>query len=87
MSDKATGGFLAFIVAAPVVLICCGGKAALIGTALFGTAGYLTGVNLLTTALVATVGGVVVLATRSFMRARKHKQEFERGEQSERQTS
>ena len=78
---------MAFIVAAPVVIICCGGKAALIGTALFGTAGFLTGANLLTAALVATLGSIVFLAARNFMRLRKHKQEFERDDQSERQTS
>ena len=48
MKDSSSGGLLAFIVAAPVVLICCAGKAALIGTVLFGTAGFLTGANLLT---------------------------------------
>lgn len=87
MKDSSTGGLLAFIVAAPVVVICCSGKAALIGTALFGTAGFLTGANLLTIALVATLGGIVFLATCSFMRMRRHKQEFERDDQSERQTS
>lgn len=87
MKDNTTGGLLAFIVAAPVVVICCGGKAALIGTTLFGTAGFLTGANLLTTALMATLGGIVFLATRSFIRVRRHNQEIERGDQSERQTS
>jgi hypothetical protein len=87
MKDSSTGGLLAFIVAAPVVVICCGGKAALIGVALFGTAGFMTGANLLTIALVATLGGIVFLAARSFMRVRRHNQGFKRDEQSERQTS
>jgi hypothetical protein len=87
MKDSSTGGLLAFIVAAPVVVICCGGKAALIGTALFGTAGFLTGANLLTAALVATLGGIVFLAARNFVRMRKHRREFERDDQSGRQTS
>lgn len=78
---------MAFIVAAPVVVICCAGKAALIGTVLFGTAGFLTGANLLTAALVATLGSIVFLAARNFVRMRRHKQEFERDDQSERQTS
>ena len=78
---------MAFIVAAPVVVICCAGKVALIGTLLFGTAGFLTGANLLTAALVATLGGIVFLAARNFMRMRRHKQEFEEDDQSERQTS
>lgn len=87
MKDSSSGGLLAFIAAAPVVLICCSGKAALIGTVLFGTAGFLTGANLLTAALVATLGGIVFLAARNFMRMRKHKQEFEKDDQRERQTS
>jgi hypothetical protein len=87
MKDSSTGGLLAFIVAAPLVVICCAGKAALIGTVLFGTAGYLTGANLLTAALVATLGGIVFLAGRSFVRMRRHNQEFEGDDQSERQTS
>lgn len=87
MKDSSTGGMLAFIVAAPVVVICCGGKAALIGTAIFGTAGYLTGANVLTAALVATFGGILFLAARSFMRARKQAQNMEKDGPRERQTS
>jgi hypothetical protein len=87
MKDSSTGGLLVFIVAVPVVLICCAGKAALIGTLLFRTAGFLTGTNLLTIALVATLGGYVFLAAHNFIRMRKHKQEFEKDDQSERQTS
>ncbi|WP_448329553.1 hypothetical protein [Sulfitobacter sp. M13] len=87
MKDSSTGGVLAFIVAAPVVVICCAGKAALIGTVLFGTAGFLTGANLLTAALMATFSGIVFLAARNFVRMRRHNQECERGDQSERQTS
>lgn len=70
MKDSSTGGLLAFIVAAPVVVICCAGKAALIGTLLFGTVGFLTGANLLTLALVVTIGGIVFLAARSFTQMR-----------------
>lgn len=86
MKDSSTGGLLSFIVAAPVVVIYCGGKASLIGTALFGTAGFLTGANVLTIALLATLGGIGILAARSFVRLRGHNQEFERDGQSERQT-
>ena len=87
MKDSSTGGLLAFIIAAPVVVICCGGKAALIGALFFGTTGFLTGANVLATALVATLGSITFLATRSFMRTRRQKQEIERDDQSERQTS
>ena len=78
---------MAFIVAAPVVVICCAGKVALIGTMLFGTAGFLTGTNVLTIALMATLGGIAFSAVRSFVRTRRHNQEFEKDDQSERQTS
>lgn len=77
---------MAFIAAAPVVVICCAGKVALKGTVIFGTAGFLTGINLLTIALVATLGGIVFLAARSLKRLRGHNQEFESDGQSERQT-
>ena len=84
MKDSATGGLLAFIVAAPLVVICCGGKAALIGTVLFGTAGFLTGAKLLTVALVAMLGCIVFLTARNFTQAGRQNQEFEREDQSER---
>ena len=74
MKDSSSGGLLAFIVAAPVVLICCAGKAALIGTVLFGTAGFLTGANMLTIALVATLGGIAVLGQRASCHADAQRQ-------------
>lgn len=87
MKDSSTGGILAFTVAAPVIVICCAGKAALIGTVFFGTAGFLSGANMLTAALVATFGGIVFLAARSFVRTRRQNLEFEKDDRSERQTS
>ncbi|MEQ3714230.1 hypothetical protein [Lentibacter algarum] len=87
MKDGSSGGLLTFIFAAPVVLICCGGKAVLIGTALFGTAGFMTGANMLTIALVATLGGIAVLATRSVMRTSKENQDLNKDCQSEQQIS
>lgn len=87
MKDRSTGGLLAFIVAAPVIVICCGGKVILIGTALFGTAGFLTGANLLTIALAATLGGIVFVAARGFVRMRRPNQDLEKDHHSDRQTS
>lgn len=87
MKDSSSGGLLTFIFAAPVVLICCGGKAVLIGTARFGTAGFMTGANMLTIALVATLGGIAVLATRSVMRTSKENQDLNKDCQSEQQIS
>ena len=51
------------------------------------TTEFLMGANVLTAALVATLGSIVFLAARNFMRMRNRKQEFERGDQRERQTS
>ncbi len=87
MKDSSTGGLLAFIVTAPVVVICCGGKLALVGTALFGTAGFLSGANVLTASLLATLGGIAFLAARSFMRLRRQDRDFREGDRGERQTS
>lgn len=83
MKDSSTGGLLAFIVTAPVVVICCGGKVALVGTALFGTVGFLSGANVLT-ALLATLGGIAFLAARSFMRLRGQDRDFKEGDRGER---
>ncbi len=70
---------MTFIIAATVVVICRAGKAALIGTALLRTAGFLTGASLMTTALMATIGGILFLATRSFVRMRRDNKEIEGG--------
>lgn len=70
MKDSATGGFLAFIIAAPVVVICCGAKATFFGVTLFGTAGILTGINVLAVALVAMLRGITILAARTIARSR-----------------
>ena len=86
MKYSSTGGLLAFIVVAPIVVICCAGKAALIGALLFGTTGFLTGANLLTITLVATIGGIMLLATRNFMRVRRHNHQIKRNDPNERQT-
>lgn len=78
---------MALTVAAPVIVICCAGKAALIGSLFFGTVGFMTSANILTAAIVATLGGIVFLAARSFVQARRLNPEFEKGDQSGRQTS
>lgn len=79
MKDSATGGLLVFIIAAPVIVVCCGGKAALIGAAIFGTTGLLTGHDVLFAVLLATLGGIVFLTGRSFLRARKGTRKFRKG--------
>lgn len=78
---------MTFIIAATVVVIWRAGKAALIGTALLRTAGFLTGASLMTTALMATIGGILFLATRSFVWMRRDNKEIEGGNYRERQAS
>jgi hypothetical protein len=80
-NDRSTGGLLTFNVAAPVVVICCEGKAALIGTA-----GFLIGV-IFWPLPSRPRSAASFFAKCSFIRMRKHNQEFERDDQSERQTS
>ena len=87
MNGSATVGLLAFTVVAPVMVICCGGKAALIGIALFGTAGLLTGANLLVISLMATLGAIAFLTARTLRRTRRHNQDLKRDGHSERQAS
>jgi len=87
MKDSSTGGLLAFVVAAPIVVICWVGKVALIGTVCFGTAGFLTGANVQIAALMAALGGIVFLTARSLKRTRRNNHEFQGNDQSERQTS
>ncbi|UTS79105.1 hypothetical protein [Phaeobacter piscinae] len=69
MKDRSTGGILAFLVAAPVVVICCGGYAAVLASLFGGIIGTATGLDILTTLLVAVMLGVAVLAVRTFIQS------------------
>ena len=80
-------GLPGLIVAAPVVVICCGGKLALVEAALFGTAGILSRANVLTASLMATLGAIALLAARSFTRSRNQHCNSNKGGRGERQTS
>lgn len=71
MKDGSAGGILAFIVAAPVVVICCGGHAAVLASMLSGAIGTATGLDILTTLLMAVGVGVVVLATWTIFQSRQ----------------
>ncbi|MGB1215787.1 MAG: hypothetical protein ACPG4X_20620 [Pikeienuella sp.] len=71
MKDGSAGGILAFIVAAPVVVICCGGHAAVLASMLSGAIGTATGLDILTTLLIAVGVGVVVLAIRTIVHSRR----------------
>ncbi|WP_425077959.1 hypothetical protein [Ruegeria denitrificans] len=71
MKDRSAGGILAFIVAAPVIVICCGGHAAVVMSLLSGAIGTATGLDVLTTLLIAVGTGVVVLSVRTILRSRR----------------
>lgn len=64
------GMILSTAIAAPIMIICCGGKIALIGVAFGGAAGFLTDGNILTIALFALLGGILFLIVREIARAR-----------------
>lgn len=65
MRDQTLGMILATAIAAPVVVVCCGGGLALVGSALAGLAGLLSGSRLLLSVLMAVAAGSLVLALRS----------------------
>lgn len=70
MRDSVTGGLLAFGIAAPVLIVCCGGGTALI-TAVFGGVGaWLSGLSGISIALVAALAFLVV---REVQRAAKRR--------------
>lgn len=71
MKDRSAGGILAFIIAAPVVVICCGGHVAVLASILSGTIGTATGLDVLTTLLVAVGTGVAILSVRTVLRSRR----------------
>ena len=71
MRDRHTGMILSTAIAAPLIVVCCGGKLALIGFAFGGVAGFLTGSNVLNVTLFALLGGVLFLTVREIVRARK----------------
>ena len=70
MRDNLMGGLLAFGVAAPVVIVCCGGGIALFATALSGLAAWMSGLGWITLALVVALALLVV---RGFRRFAKHR--------------
>ena len=71
MRDNLMGGLLAFGVAAPVMIVCCGGGAALIGAVFGGIGAWLSGLGGLSIALFAALGFLVV---REIRRASKQRE-------------
>ncbi|GAA6178306.1 MULTISPECIES: hypothetical protein [Sulfitobacter] len=70
MRDNLTGGLLAFGVAAPVVIVCCGGGTALFAAAFSGLAAWMSGLGWITVALVVALALLVVREFRRFAKRR-----------------
>ncbi|WP_299635794.1 hypothetical protein [uncultured Ruegeria sp.] len=73
MKNRSAGGILAFIIAAPVVVICCGRHVAVVASILSGTIGTATGLGVLTTLLIAVGTGVAILSVRTVLRSRRNR--------------
>jgi len=82
MRDNLMGGLLAFGVAAPIMIVCCGGGTALL-TAVFGGLGaWLSGLGGIAIALVAALAFLVVREVR-----RASKRPAETGHSSDRKNA
>ena len=65
MNDKNLGMILATAIAAPIMIICCGGGLALLGSALAGATGLFSGWGgLASLCLAIAVGGVLLALPR-----------------------
>lgn len=62
MNDRTLGMILATVIAAPVVMVCCGGGLVLLGSALAGVAGLFSGMGGGFSDLLAISGGILLLA-------------------------
>lgn len=62
MNDRNLGMILATVIAAPVVVICCGGGLALVGPALAGLVGLFSGMGGGLSGLLAIGVGVLLFA-------------------------
>ncbi|WP_386630456.1 hypothetical protein [Sulfitobacter geojensis] len=64
MRDNLMGGLLAFGVAAPVMVMCCGGGTALLAAVFGGLGAWLSGLGWIVVALVAALAFLVVCEFR-----------------------
>ncbi len=69
MKDSNMGMIMATLIAAPVVIVCCGGSI-VIGSLIAGGASWFTGQNILMSGLVAVGVGILTLAYKSYQRSR-----------------
>ena len=70
MRDNLMGGLLAYGVAAPIVIVCCGGGTALFAAAFSGLAARMSALGWITVALVAALAFLVVREFRRFAKRR-----------------
>lgn len=64
MRDNLMGGLLAFSIAAPVLVVCCGGGTALLAAIFGGIGAWLSGFGGISIALAATLAFLVVREVR-----------------------
>ncbi|MGK7655089.1 hypothetical protein ACSQ76_22660 [Roseovarius sp. B08] len=64
MRDNRMGGLLAFGVAAPIKIVCCGGGTALLAAVFGGVGAWLSGLGGIAIALVAALAFLVVREVR-----------------------
>lgn len=62
MNDRTLGMILATVIAAPVVMVCCGGGLVLLGSALAGVVGLFSGMGGGLSGLLAIGVGILLLA-------------------------
>ncbi len=70
MRDNLMGGLLDFGIATPVVIVCCGGKTALLAAVIGGVGAWLSGFGGISVALAAALA---VLMLRDIRRANKRR--------------
>lgn len=72
MKDSSLGMVMATLIAAPVVIVCCGGSI-VVGSLIAGVASWFIGNNILMSGLFAVAIGILILANKSYQRTRSHK--------------
>jgi len=82
MRDNLMGGLLAFGVAAPVMIVCCGGGTALLAAVFGGVVAWLSGLGGIAIAMVAALAFLVVREVR-----RASKPPAETGDSSDRKNA
>ncbi|GFE67115.1 hypothetical protein [Litoreibacter roseus] len=80
MRDSLMGGLLAFGVAAPALVVCCGGGTAVLAALFSGVGAWLSGVNGIGVLVVAGLTYLIVRALRrSHMRRASNSDPSQRG--------